>query len=332
VSALKWVGGLLLAWVVLEMLKNLVLVETATRLERIPYAILRLARRRLPVEHRKTIHDQEWLPELVVIVRETEGLPITRLVRGVLYSIGLLFVASRVSKIRAVAPLAPKSRRRRKRIKMIEALTYAGLLAGAVVALPWPLFEAAALAALGASAAMWAARSGLTLNGRMARFAVAGGCNLLAIWIVLVGMNVEIIEAYTLPFAVLALAAGLYEDRKRPYLGSWLAFGPGLVAGISPSLAVALVDQNPPVARPTLLISIALVVIALGMLRQQRALVVLGSAQLVIAVSSALLAAELGWLLAVMVVATSLLSGIAWRLGVLDHNLQRVRTSLARMR
>lgn len=92
-------SALLLMWVVYETLKNMIAKETETRLERLPYAILQLARRRLPAEHRETIHDEEWLPELLAIVRETDGLPITRLLRGVDFAIGLLFNASRVSEV-----------------------------------------------------------------------------------------------------------------------------------------------------------------------------------------------------------------------------------------
>ena len=100
-SAVGWICGLvglLLMWIIVETLKSLFLTETLTRLERVPYAILRLARRRLRPEQRETVHDEEWLPELAMIVRESEGLPLTRLVRGVDYAIGLVFAASKISK------------------------------------------------------------------------------------------------------------------------------------------------------------------------------------------------------------------------------------------
>lgn len=101
-SLTGWICGasaLLLTWAVYETLKNMIAAEVVTRLERLPYAILRLARRRLPAAHRETIHDEEWLPELLAIVRETDGLPITRLLRGVDFAIGLLLAAPKVSEL-----------------------------------------------------------------------------------------------------------------------------------------------------------------------------------------------------------------------------------------
>jgi hypothetical protein len=86
---------LLVIW---ETVKRLVATETTTRLERLPYAILRLARRRLPAGQREMIHDEEWLPELTVIVRETDGLPVTRMIRGINFAVGLLFTARQISR------------------------------------------------------------------------------------------------------------------------------------------------------------------------------------------------------------------------------------------
>ncbi|MGI5238583.1 hypothetical protein [Dactylosporangium sp. CA-139066] len=106
-----WLCGasaLLLTWVVYETLKNMIAKEMETRLERLPYAILRLARRRLPAEYRQTVHDEEWLPELIAIVRDTDGLPITRLIRGVDFAMGLLLVAPKMSRALGWLRRAPK--------------------------------------------------------------------------------------------------------------------------------------------------------------------------------------------------------------------------------
>jgi hypothetical protein len=48
-------GGL-----VLVMLADLVSEELRERLDRLPFSLLRVARRRLPPELRESIHDQEW--------------------------------------------------------------------------------------------------------------------------------------------------------------------------------------------------------------------------------------------------------------------------------
>jgi hypothetical protein len=86
-------GGVVLAAVVQDMVKT----EATTRIERLPRAVLRLARRRLPKALRQGCHDEEWLPELLHIAQDTEGLPITRMVRAIRYALGLLFAARCIS-------------------------------------------------------------------------------------------------------------------------------------------------------------------------------------------------------------------------------------------
>jgi hypothetical protein len=86
-------GGAVLVAVVQDMVKT----EASTRIERLPRAVLRLARRRLPQARRQGCHDEEWLPELLHITQATEGLPITRMVRAIRYALGLLFAARSIS-------------------------------------------------------------------------------------------------------------------------------------------------------------------------------------------------------------------------------------------
>jgi hypothetical protein len=61
--------------------------------ERLPLAVLRLARRRLAASHRQVVHDEEWLPELLHIVQLTDDMPITRMLRATRYALGLILVA-----------------------------------------------------------------------------------------------------------------------------------------------------------------------------------------------------------------------------------------------
>jgi len=91
------IAGVLLLGLLTELVKGAVVDEAKTRLERLPLAVLRLARRRLAPEHRDAIYEDEWLPELEFIARETQGLPITRLVRATTYALGLLRSARAVS-------------------------------------------------------------------------------------------------------------------------------------------------------------------------------------------------------------------------------------------
>jgi lipopolysaccharide/colanic/teichoic acid biosynthesis glycosyltransferase len=63
--------------------------EVRTRLERLPAAVIRFAGRRLPADVRDEWTD-EWLAELAYILRGTESLPISRLVRGTRFAVGHL--------------------------------------------------------------------------------------------------------------------------------------------------------------------------------------------------------------------------------------------------
>jgi hypothetical protein len=81
----------MLAALVLAVLGNLVSEEVHGRLEQVPAALLRLvARLKLPVDVRDGVYAKDWLPELEHILQRSEGLPITRLLRGTWYALDLL--------------------------------------------------------------------------------------------------------------------------------------------------------------------------------------------------------------------------------------------------
>ena len=60
-------------------------------------------------------------------------------------------------------------------------------------------------------------------------FWAAVGCEIIAWWMLMALADVALPEAYTLPFAALALLVGMLELRHRPDLSSWVAYGPALV-------------------------------------------------------------------------------------------------------
>jgi hypothetical protein len=127
----------------------------------VPFAILRLARARLPADLRERVHDQEWLPELEHILKHAELLPLTRLITGIRYAAGLLLragtVASELQPPDTAQATAGDGAPRWRRL----TARFAGLLA----ALVWPAREpvrvrlclaavtAAAAAATGVAAA-----------------------------------------------------------------------------------------------------------------------------------------------------------------------------------
>ncbi len=70
--------------------------EIETRIGRLPNALIRLAALRLPRDVRTDLAD-EWKAELDFIVSGTDGLPVTRLLRGLHFAASLLRVAPSVA-------------------------------------------------------------------------------------------------------------------------------------------------------------------------------------------------------------------------------------------
>jgi hypothetical protein len=126
VNAARWLAaavGALLALVA----GGLVSEEVRGRLDRVPFAVLRLARTRLPAGLRERVHDQEWVPELEHILEHAELLPLTRLVTGLRYAAGLLVHAGTIAG--ALQPAAGSGAGRR---------SLPGRCADALHALFWP--------------------------------------------------------------------------------------------------------------------------------------------------------------------------------------------------
>ncbi|HSR26642.1 MAG TPA: hypothetical protein VLW53_24035 [Candidatus Eisenbacteria bacterium] len=135
-----------LAAALLELLKD----ELRGQIERIPYALLALARQLVPPELRETLHGQEWLPELDHILTESDRLPITCLVQGTRYALGLVLaartIAAELDGVRAAAPYGSPDRGSRVPIKLavgavaaavslLSAFGVFGVFAGLVVSL-----------------------------------------------------------------------------------------------------------------------------------------------------------------------------------------------------
>lgn len=67
-------------------------------LELAPRGILRLVALRLPASSRDMIYQQEWLPELVFILHEAEGGPITRAARATWFAVSLAGPAAEIGR------------------------------------------------------------------------------------------------------------------------------------------------------------------------------------------------------------------------------------------
>ncbi|MFG1883777.1 hypothetical protein [Micromonospora sp. NPDC049102] len=90
-SGLTWatVVSLFVASLVWAAVTDMLKDEVRARLGRLPFWLLGLAGRRLPLAARSDVVD-EWNAELEFILRDTEGLPLTRLVRGTRYATDML--------------------------------------------------------------------------------------------------------------------------------------------------------------------------------------------------------------------------------------------------
>jgi hypothetical protein len=89
---LSFVGGLLVATV-----GDIVSDEIRAHLDNLPLGLLKLAARRLPAELRIRVYEEEWLPELHWVLRGDDAKPITRLIHGVRYSVGLWRTSTRIA-------------------------------------------------------------------------------------------------------------------------------------------------------------------------------------------------------------------------------------------
>jgi hypothetical protein len=150
-----------------------------------------------------------------------------------------------------------------------------GLVLGTATAASSPTWLAAALTVavpLLAIAALNPDRRALYALG-------AGAAALGATWSWLAAAGVELVEAYTLPAAALALAAGL-AARRGGRAGSWAAFGPAIAIAGFPTLALAV--GNDDVTRAVVVGVASAVLVLVGSRARLQAPLVLGAGALVV--------------------------------------------------
>jgi hypothetical protein len=97
---IAWVctAGALVGVVVLISLGDLARKEIQGRLGLIPKAMLWGASRWLDPARRLTLYREQWLPELTGILREAESIPITRLLRGIRFSLRIVVALRRAKR------------------------------------------------------------------------------------------------------------------------------------------------------------------------------------------------------------------------------------------
>ncbi len=163
---------------------------------------------------------------------------------------------------------------------VLDAAAQAVALLALLLTLGAPRHGATVCVLWGVAVGVRLLRRGESTGRRWAFAGIAGGSELLATWLLLRAGGVTVLEAYTLPLAVLALVVGAVALRSRPGLTSWLALGPGLAAVLLPSLAAVLVGAEHHPLRRLLLGAAALTATLLGAARRWQAPVVLGGGTL----------------------------------------------------
>jgi hypothetical protein len=106
-TAFLWAVVVLAGMFLSAALGDLVSEEIRGWLDKLPQAVLRLAAGRLDPAFRESIYQDEWLPELVYALRGDESRPITRLIRGTTFALGLLFAARRIARNRIPVSATP---------------------------------------------------------------------------------------------------------------------------------------------------------------------------------------------------------------------------------
>jgi len=113
------------------------------------------------------------------------------------------------------------------------------MIGGVLLAVPSPAWVAAGLTA---AVPLFLAAS--TRRDRTSIYAWAAGATALGeTWAWLAAADVTVVEAYTVPAAALALAAGMFA-RKVGRARSWLNLGPAVVLALAPTLALAIARND----------------------------------------------------------------------------------------
>jgi hypothetical protein len=162
-------------------------------------------------------------------------------------------------------------------VAVIEATAFLGMGGALVLTIGASRYTALVCTALGAILGLAASRPGRPEKYLQGLIFAAAAAEVVGVWLLMSTGRVELPEAYSLPFAVFALLVGVFELHRRPDLGSWLAYGPALVAGFLPSLVLVLLADTTPLRRVLVIIA-GVLTLAVGSVRRQKAPVVVGSA------------------------------------------------------
>ena len=77
---------------------DMVSEEVRDRLDHLPQAILRLAARRLDPDQWASVYEEVWLTDLAYFLKGDKARPVTRLVHGTSFALGILVSAHRIAR------------------------------------------------------------------------------------------------------------------------------------------------------------------------------------------------------------------------------------------
>ncbi|MEV6299484.1 hypothetical protein AB0M02_08775 [Actinoplanes sp. NPDC051861] len=194
---------------------------------------------------------------------------------------GVLAVGAALLSLEAALPRLGLPQYRAEAVT-VEWCGYASAVIAGVLAYDSLPHLAALLAAWGAVLGLTASRPDRTPNQRRTLFWVAVGFEIVGWWLFIALAEVGLPEAYTLPFAALALAVGVVEAHHRPDLSSWAAYGPALLAAFVPTAGIVLAGNGGDL-REVLLLLGAVITLIIGSRTRQQAPVVVGTVATVIA-------------------------------------------------
>ncbi|HEU4346154.1 MAG TPA: hypothetical protein VFR35_00065, partial [Actinoplanes sp.] len=170
----------------------------------------------------------------------------------------------------------------RREAMTVEWSGYGSAVLAGILAYDSPEHLAALMAAFGAVLGLSATRPDRSPRQRRNLFWLAVGFEIVGWWLFMTLSDVVLPEAYTLPFAALALAVGIMEVRQRPDLSSWAAYGPALLAAFVPTIGIVLATGGGELRQVLLLLG-AMVTLIIGSRLRQQAPVVIGAAATAIA-------------------------------------------------
>jgi hypothetical protein len=214
----------------------------------------------------------------------------------------------------------------------VQAAAHGGAVAALLLAVGSARYAAAVCTLWGVAVGVRALRPGEPVDRRRTLVVVAATLELGGWWLLIGAERVSLMEAYTLPAAVVALLGGWLALRSRPELTSWVAYGPALAAALLPTLASVLIGGDGHLLRRLLLGAGALGVVVLGAFARQQAPVLMGGGVLLlVALHELVLVWELVPRWIPLALGGLLLVGLAMTLERRRRDLARVRAAVTRM-